>query len=98
MASPSATPMNTPSSVPPAPLLRPPLGSRTAAARALPCSLRALMKTHYCKKSHLLRCADAEDGETVSHRLPGRRGERETRAPQSFVVDQETLGIIVTME
>ena len=41
---------------------------------------------------------DAEHGEPVAQHLARRRDERQARALRSRIVDQESLGIIVTVE
>src|SRR5436305_14225608 len=49
-------------------------------------------------ESHLLGRAQPENGETVAQHLSRRDDERQARTPQRRIVDQEALGIIVTVK
>src|SRR4051812_37074711 len=82
-------PMNTPISVPPRALWR--CGPRDKDERRV--AVEAVIEG-----SHLVRCSDPQDGEAVAQHLPGRDDQREPRLAHAHIVDEEALGIIVTVE
>src|SRR5215475_15286932 len=91
--------MKSPTTVPPKPDLR----ERAARGLEACCAGRRsarefISRVRARSSSHLVRRADAQHSQTVPYRLPGGARESEPGTLGRGIVDEETLGIIVTVE